>query len=118
MRRHLIVLLMTVAVSLVGAQAAFAAVASHITAAYNTSTEKFHGTVTSSNAECEAHRTVKVFKKTSSGRVLEGKTTSGSKGSWHLEVMNAKGKYVAVTPKQKEMGIACGQATSSVVDVM
>jgi hypothetical protein len=28
-----------------------------------------------------------------------------------------EGKYVAVTPKQKEMGIVCGQATSP-VDVM
>jgi len=63
-------------------------------------------------------RTSTVFKKTSSGRVLEGKTITGSKGGWHLEVMHAKGKYVAVTPKQKEMGIVCGQATSPVVDVM
>jgi hypothetical protein len=95
-----------------------AAVISHITASYTASTERFHGKVTSSNAECVAHRTVRLFKETASGPKLVGKTTSGSKGGWHIEIMHAKGKYLARTPTQKEMNVSCGGAKSGVVDVM
>lgn len=109
-----------IAVTLVlgGAGLASAAVTSHITASYTVSTELFHGKVTSSNAECVAHRTVRLFKETASGPQLAGKTMSGAKGGWHIEVMHAKGKYFARIPMQKEMNISCGAAKSNVVDVM
>jgi hypothetical protein len=118
MLRRGAVVLLTGAMALVGSGAAQAAVTSHISAAWDASAEKFHGKVTSSNSECVGHRTVKVFKKTSSGNRLVGKMTSGGHGAWHIEVMNAHGKYFAKIPTQKEMGVTCGGARSNVVDVM
>jgi hypothetical protein len=97
---------------------ASAAVPSRITVGYNHNTERFHGLVRSSDAECQAGRIVRVFKKTAGGRVLQGKTMTNAQGNWKVEVMHAHGRYVAVTPKQKVMHTTCGKAKSRVVDVM
>ena len=119
LRRGAVVLTMLATmIGTVGIGAAQAAVTTHITAGYSVSTENFHGKVSSGNAECVPHRTVRLYKKTASGRILEGKTASGANGGWKIQVMNAHGKYVAVVPAQTEMGILCGGATSTVVDVM
>jgi hypothetical protein len=118
MLRRGVVVLVAGAMTLVGSGAAQAAVTSHISATYNTTAEKFHGKVTSSNSECVAHRTVKLFKKTPSGNRLAGKVASGSNGGWRIEVMNAHGNYFAKIPTEKEMGVTCGGARSDVVDVM
>ena len=69
-------------------------------------------------AECVAHRTVKVFKKTSSGPQLVGKTTSAKQGGWNLSLMAHSGKYFAKTPRQTIMSIDCGGARSETIDVM
>lgn len=116
--RRAVVVLAAGAMMLVSAGAAQAAVTSHISAVYNTSTGHFHGKVTSGDAECIAHRTVKLFKETSSGNTLVGKTSSGSGGGWHIEAMHAHGKYFAKMPTEKEMTTKCGGAKSTVVDVM
>jgi hypothetical protein len=118
MRRTIAVLTAVGTLSLLGAPAASAAVAGQISIAYNTSTENFHGKVTSSNSECVAHRTVKLFKETASGRVLEGKTTSSGSGGWHVEVMNPHGKYFGLIPAQTEMTTHCAKARSKTLDVM
>jgi hypothetical protein len=118
MRRRLVVLLVTVTMALIGTQAASAAVTSSISIGYNATTMHFHGKVSSADIECIAGRTVKVFKKTSTGNTLEGKTTSNKSGGWKVDVMHAHGKYIAVTPKQKIMTTQCGRARSSTVDVM
>ena len=118
MRRRVLVLLAAAIMALVGMQSAFAVVSSSISIAYNHTTERFHGKVTSSNHECQAGRTVKLFKKTSSGSSLEGKTLSKRDGTWRIEVMHAHGHYYAVTPQQKIMHTTCGRARSKTVDVM
>jgi len=106
--------IMTLAV----ASAAFAAVPSHISIGFNHSTEFFHGAVTSSNTECQAHRTVKVFKETANGPSLQGSVMSDSNGRWKIEVMHAHGHYFAMTPKQTVMSTDCGKAKSQSIDVM
>ena len=98
MRRRVVALLVAAVVGLLGAQAASAAVASTITIKWNPTTERFHGKVTSSNAECEVDRLVKLFKVTADGPVLQGKTHTGSTGGWHIELMHAHGHYSAKTP--------------------
>jgi hypothetical protein len=118
MRRGSMVVAVGAILLLAGMQPAFAAVRSDISARYNVNTEKFHGTVTSADAECQAGRTVKVFKETPSGRTLEGKTMSNANGGWRVEVMHAGGHYFAVTPEEKIMHTTCGKATSDTVDVM
>src|SRR5213596_1208058 len=118
MRRRVLVLLAATIMALVGMQAAFAAVSSSISIAYNHTTERFHGNVTSSNHECQAGRTVRLFKQTTNGPSLEGKTLSKSDGTWRIEVMHAHGHYYAVTPQQQIMHTTCGRAKSKTVDVM
>lgn len=118
MRRGIAVVMVSAVMVLAGMQAVFAAVASDISAAYDQKAEMFHGKVTSTDAECQAGRTVKVFKVTASGRVLEGKGTSNANGGWKIEVMHAHGHYIAVTPKQKIMHTTCDRAKSDTVDVM
>ena len=118
MRRKAVTLAAAAVMALGLAQTASAAVQSHISIAWNASTERFHGKVTATNTECIAGRTVKLFKKTSSGRSLEGKTLSNSKGVWRIEVMHPKGHYFAVTPLQKIMNTECGRAQSKTIDVM
>ena len=108
----------TVALMLAMAAPASAAVASSITIHWNATTEHFHGHVSSANAECIAGRTVKVFKKTSNGPQLVGKTTSKKAGGWRLSVMAHSGHYFAVTPAQTIMSVDCGKARSATVDVM
>jgi hypothetical protein len=118
MRRVAIICAASLAMVLVGGPVALAAVPSTISAAYNQQTERFHGRVTSSNAECEAGRVVKVFKKTADGRELQGKTTANGRGRWTVEVMHAHGHYVAVAPEQKIMHDRCARTASKIVDVM
>jgi hypothetical protein len=118
MRRRLLIVLVVAAMSLGAAQTAFAAATSHISIFFNQSTSVFHGRVTSPNSECHAGRTVKLFKKTASGRVLQGKTLTGSRGRWHIDVMHPHGHYFAVTPRQKIMNTTCGRAVSRTIDVM
>jgi hypothetical protein len=118
MRRGAVVVAVGAIMVLAGMQPAFAAVRSDISAAYNADTEKFHGKVTSPDAECQAGRTVKVFKLTASGRTLEGKDLSNANGGWNVEVMHAGGNYIAVTPEEKIMHTRCGKARSETVDVM
>ena len=115
--RGAVVVLATV-MMLLGAVPAQAAVASHITAVYNNTTEHFHGKVTSANAECIAHRTVRLYRHRASGNVLVGTGTSRSGGRWTIAVMHAHGKYVAKIRTEVEMGVTCGGAKSGVVDVM
>jgi tellurite resistance-related uncharacterized protein len=117
MGRKIIIAVVAATIMLVGATAAFAAT-SHISAKYNATSEAFHGKVTSGNDECLAGRTVKVFKKTSSGKVLQGKTMTNATGGWKLSVMHAHGKYIAYTPAYEAMHTTCDAATSAVVDVM
>ncbi len=118
MQRILAVVVVGALMSLAATQAASAAVASHLSIGFNHQTEHFHGRVSSSDAECTAGRTVKLFKKTSNGRVLQGKVTSSPDGTWKIEVMHVHGKYFAVAPAQKVMHTACGRARSRTIDVM
>jgi hypothetical protein len=118
MRRSAAVLVIAAVIALGTAQIAAAVVQSHISIAFNHTTERFHGRVTSSNSECQAHRTVRLFKKTATGRSLQGKTKTGPKGGWSIEVMHAHGHYFAVTPQQTIMNVACGRARSATIDVM
>ena len=118
MRRAVVVVAMGAIMVLAGMQPAFAVVSSDVSAAFNQNTEKFHGTVTSPNAECQAGRTVKLFKQTAAGRTLEGKTMSNANGGWKVEVMHAGGNYFAVAPEAKIMHNTCLKATSDTVDVM
>ena len=118
MRRRAVVVAVGTIMVLAGMQPASAAVRSDISAAYNQTTEKFHGKVTSPDAECQAGRTVKLFRQTPGGRTLEGKTMSNADGDWKVEVMHAGGHYFAVTPEEKIMHTTCRKATSEPVDVM
>jgi hypothetical protein len=118
MRRKVATLALAAMLTVGLAQTASAAVTSHISIAWNAKTERFHGKVTATDTECIAHRTVKLFKKTSSGRSLQGKTLSNSKGVWRIEVMHPHGHYFAVTPMQKIMNTECGRARSKTIDVM
>jgi hypothetical protein len=118
MRRRAGVLVVAAIMALGTAQIAAAVVSSHISIAYNHTTQRFHGRVTSSNAECQSGRTVRLFKKTASGRSLQGKTKTGKKGGWNIEVMHASGHYFAVTPQQTIMSVSCGSARSTTIDVM
>jgi hypothetical protein len=99
-------------------QPAFAAVSSDISAAYNQGTEMFSGKVTSPDAECQAGRTVKLFKQTPAGRTLEGKIMTNANGGWKVDVMHAGGHYFAVTPQEEIMHTTCRKARSETVDVM
>jgi hypothetical protein len=118
MRHKLLAVLIAATIGLLGAQTAFAAVASQISIRWNPTTERFHGKVTSTNAECVADRIVKLFKETASGPALQGKTHTNTNGAWRIEVMNAHGKYFAKTPQQKVMGVTCGGDRSKTIDVM
>src|SRR5262245_34914133 len=117
MRRWVIMVTVVATIGL-GAGAASAAVGSTVSIRYNTTTERFHGAVSSSNGECEAGRLVKVFKKTADGRALQGKARTSAKGAWRLTVMHAHGHYFAVAPKAKAMHTTCARDRSKTVDVM
>jgi hypothetical protein len=114
----MLIVLAVATATLVGAQAAFAAVASDISIRYKASTEHFRGKVTSADEECQAGRTVKLFEVTDTDRTLQGKTITSADGVWKLEVMHAEGHYVAKTPKEKIMHTSCGGAESRTIDVM
>jgi hypothetical protein len=113
-----VVIALVAIVTLFGGNAALAATPSTISIGFNHDTEHFHGKVRSSDAECEAGRTVKLFEKTAGGRTLQGTATTTVSGSWDIELMHAEGFYIAVTPKEKAMHTTCGRAASRVVDVM
>ena len=117
MGRRIIIAVLAATIMSIGATAALAAT-SQISARYNATSEAFHGKVSSGNDECLAGRTVKVFRKTSSGKVLQGKTTTNATGGWKLAIMHAHGKYIAYTPAYEAMHATCDAATSAVVDVM
>jgi hypothetical protein len=118
MRRKLLTVLIAATIGVLGAQTAFAAVASQISIKWNPTTERFHGKVTSGNAECVAHRVVKVFKVTANGPVLQGKTQTNDNGGWRLEVMHVHGHYFAKTPAQTIMSVHCAGDRSPTIDVM
>jgi hypothetical protein len=118
MRRLMVVTAIASALTFAATQAAFASVAGTVTIGYNTTTESFHGKVGSSNTECVAHRTVKVFKQTANGPQLQGRTMSNDHGGWRIEVMHAHGHYYAVAVKQTIMSTSCARAKSRTVDVM
>jgi len=118
MRKLMVIVATASALSLAAGQAALAAVGSTVSIGYNHSSETFHGKVGSSNAECVAHRTVKVFKQTPNGPQLQGRTTTNDQGGWKIEVMHASGHYFAVAAKQKIMSTSCAKAKSRTVDVM
>jgi hypothetical protein len=109
---------LVIALTVAGAVPAQAAVASHVTIGWNATNHYFHGTVTASNQECVAHRIVKVFKKTSNGRELVGKTTAKKSGHWKVSLMAHSGKYFAKAPAQTVMSTNCAKARSHIVDVM
>lgn len=118
-RRGLSVIALAMIVTLFGGNAALAAVPSTISIRFNHDTEHFKGKLSSSDAECEAGRIVKLYEKTANGRTLQGKTTSKANGNWNIELMQAEGLYFAVTPKYKAMqGTTCGRAVSPDEDVM
>ena len=117
-RRGSVVMALVAVVTVFGGSAALAAVPSNVSIKFNPDTEHFRGKVSSSDAECVAGRTVKLYEKTADGRTLQGKATSKANGSWDIELMHAEGHYIAVAPKYKAMHTTCGQAISSVVDVM
>jgi hypothetical protein len=104
--------------TMLGAAPAQAAVASHVSIRWDAMHEDFHGVVTSGNHECVAHRTVKVFKQTTNGPTLVGKTSSNKKGHWKVGVMAHSGKYFAQVPAQTIMTTHCAKARSTTVDVM
>jgi type 1 fimbria pilin len=118
MRRTISVMGAALALAVLVPGMASAAASSSISIGYNANTMRFHGRVTSPNSECDAGRAVKVFKDTASGRVLEGRTTTKSDGTWRVDVMHAHGHYFAVTPKQKIMTVTCDRARSRTIDVM
>ena len=118
MRRTGLVLAAAAALALGVAQTAWAVVESHISIAWNQDTERFHGRVMAGNAECEAGRTVRLFKKTADGRSLQGRTLANAKGRWRIEVMHPHGHYFAVTPMQTIMNVDCGRDRSKTIDVM
>lgn len=118
MRRTMVVLVVAAALTLAGAGVAAAAASSTVSIGFNTSSMHFHGTVDSSNSECEAGRIVKVFKRTSSGRVLEGRTLTESDRTWKVDVMHAHGHYFALAPTQKVMHVTCDGDRSRTIDVM
>ena len=117
-RRGSVVIALVAVVTIFGGGAALAAVPSNVSIKFNPDTEHFRGKVSSSDAECVAGRTVKLYEKTADGRTLQGKTTSTASGSWNIELMHAQGQYLAVTPKEKVMHTTCGKAASRIVDVM
>lgn len=118
MRRAALVLIAGAIMAAMGSTAAFAAVPSTVSVGYNHTTERFHGVVGSSDAECQAGRTVKVFKQGTNGPELQGRVMSGADGHWKIEVMHASGHYFAKIPAQKVMHTHCGGAKSRTVDVM
>ena len=118
MRRYILAAIVAATVSLVGAQVALAAVASTISIGYNTHSQSFHGKVSSSNAECQAGRKVRVFKRTSNGPSLQGRAMTDANGAWKIEVMHPSGHYYAVAPMEKVMSTECGRAVSHTIDEM
>jgi hypothetical protein len=118
MRRTVLAVVLTATMGMFGTQVASAAATSHITIRWNATTERFHGKVTSTNEECIAGRTVKLFKKTADGPVLQGKTQTNANGGWRIELMHAHGHYFARTPTQKVMHVTCGGDRSPTIDVM
>jgi hypothetical protein len=118
MRRHVLAVIVAATVSLVGAKVALAAVASTISIGYNAQTENFHGKVHSPNAECQAGRTVRLYKRTANGPSLQGRGRSGPHGAWKIQVMHPSGHYYAVVPKAKVMNIECGRAASHTITQM
>lgn len=118
MRRTMVVLVVAATLTLAGAGVAAAAASSTVSIGYNTMSMDFHGKVHSSNSECEAGRIVKVFKQTSSGRVLEGRTLTTSSGAWKVDVMHPHGHYFALAPTQKLMHTTCDGDRSRTIDVM
>ena len=118
MRHRIVVLLMAGAFVFAAANTALAASVSHVSLGYNASTSHFNGRVRSPNAECVAHRTVKVFRRTSSGPKLQGMTSTGAMGGWSIDVMHPHGMYFAVAVRQTIMSSTCERAVSRVVDVM
>lgn len=118
MRNKALVLIAIAIMAAVTMQTASAAARTHVSIRFNHTTERFHGKVRSPNSECMAGRTVKLFKKTATGRVLQGKDRSGRHGHWRIEVMHAHGHYFAKVPRQKIMHTTCGRARSRTLDVM
>lgn len=106
------------ALTMIGVAPAQAAVASNISIRWSAMHEYFHGKVTSGSHECIAHRTVKVFKKSSNGPKLVGKTTSNKKGYWKVSLMAHSGKYFASVLAGTMMSIHCAKARSTTVNVM
>lgn len=118
MRRTVLVLALGALLAIAGSTAAFAAVPTTLTAKYTASTEFFHGSVKSTNAECRAGRVVKIYKQKPGTDSLQGKTMSKANGTWRIEVMHAHGRYYAVAPKHKGMHATCAADRSPIVDVM
>ena len=115
--RKVVLAVATVAALLLSMQAAWA-VGGSVTAKFNHDTENLHGKVRSSEAECSANRTVKVFLITSDGRELQGKTHANDEGTWKLHLMDAHGTYVAIAPQYEAMHATCDRLASGNVDVM
>jgi hypothetical protein len=118
MRSRVLAVVLAATIGILGAGSASATVASQISIRWNATTERFHGKVTSADAECVAGRTVRLFKVTADGPVLQGKTHTGAAGGWHIEIMHAHGHYFAKTPAEKVMHTSCGGDRSPTIDVM
>ena len=84
MRRTVLVLALGALMALAGSTAAFAAVPTTLTAKYNASTEFFHGSVKSTNAECRAGRVVNIYKQKPGTDSLQGKTMAKANGTWRI----------------------------------
>jgi hypothetical protein len=119
MRRRVLAVVLAATLGILGAGSASATAVSHISIRWNATTERFHGKVTSTDAECVAGRTVKLFKVTANGPVLRGKTHTGVNGGWRIEVMHPPhGHFYAKTPTEKIMHTLCGGDRSPTIDVM
>ncbi len=115
--RKVVVAIAFGAVFLLSTQAAWA-VGGSVSAKFNADAENLHGKVRSSESECSADRTVKVFLVTEDERELQGKTQANDDGNWKLHLMDAHGIYVAIAPQYEAMHDTCDRLASSTVDVM
>ena len=118
MRKRAIVLIAGLVIAFASVNTAFAVVPGTISIGYNHNTGVFHGVARSSNTECQAGRSVKVYKETATGPALQGSVMTSAGGAWKIEVMHARGHYFAVAPAAKVMHTHCGRAKSHTVDVM
>ena len=118
MRRRLLALVVGGVMAFAAMQVAFAAIPTSISARYDATAMHFKGRVSSDDPECVAGRVVRLFKKTVNGPELQGRDRTNTAGRWDIELMDARGKYFAWTPRAEAMDGFCASDRSRIVDVM